>query len=98
MAPARDDNSIPVFHRILICLRFLGTGDHFETIADAVDHPTTKTSVCRFVQRFIKAVRRLQNLFIQFPSTKQRRQLISQRYDLYRIKIYIKQIFFVKKN
>ena len=73
-------NSIPAHLQILIGLSFIARGEYQYTLSKDLMHPSSQSSVCRIINRFLKAVITLTRKYVRFPSSKKTRKETAKRF------------------
>lgn len=71
------NTAIPVHLQVLLTLRFLAEGQLQKGLAQDYNHLVGKSSVSKCISRVLNAILTLRGSFIQFPTTRQTRETIS---------------------
>lgn len=80
---AERRTSFPAHIQVLTCLRLYATGSYQKVISEIYTHPTSQTTVHRFLESVTNALEVLAPRIIQFPTTPQKRQQVQARLDIY---------------
>ena len=73
------NTAIPVHIKVLITLRFLAEGSLQKGVSQDFNHPVSQSTVSRSINTVIDAILDLGDEFIQFPRTRQQRDIIQNR-------------------
>lgn len=72
-------SAVPVHLSVLITLRFLAEGGLQKGFAQDFIHPVSQSTASTCINRVLNAINRLADDLIQFPTTEEQRQHISNR-------------------